>query len=343
LAPGIIRRSRTLRDLRALPKAHLHLHLEGAMRPSTLRELAARCGLPLPSLDGDGSFAAFVAMYRAASAALQQPEDYQRLMLEVAEDAVTAGAVWVEPSAWITENQARKLGLRDEEAVLELLIDAARRAERETGVGIGLMMSTNRTRPPAEAIALARLASRYAGRGVVAFGLADDESRFGPEPFAVAFAVAAAAGLICAPHAGELAGPASVLGALDKLGADRIQHGVRAVENPRLVERLARNGVCLDVCPTSNLMLGVVPSIEAHPLAELLGAGVRLSVNSDDPLFFGAGLCEEYELCRAAFGLNDEALARIAAGSVESSGAPETARRAALAGISEWLAASAGP
>jgi len=308
------------------------------MRPVTLHELADRYGVSLPSLQGDGSFAAFVGMYRAASSVLQSPEDYQRLMLEVAQDAAEAGAVWIEPAVWLTQNQARRLGLRDEEAILELLTDAAQRAERQTGVGIGLMMSTNRTRAPEEVVGLAHLAARYAGRGVVAFGLADDESRVGPQPFAEAFGVARAAGLICAPHAGELAGASSVLGALDALGAHRIQHGVRAVEDPRLVERLARERVCLDVCPTSNLILGVVPSLEAHPLAELLEAGVFLSVNSDDPLFFGSGLCDEYEVCRSVLGLADEALAQIAASSVRASGAPETTSRTALGAVDRWLA-----
>ena len=232
------------RDIRLLPKAHLHVHLEGAMRRETVLELSERHGLPPPRLEGDGSFAAFVEMYRAASSLLTSPDDYQRVVFEVAQDAAEAGAVWVEPAVWLTAAQAAKLGLADEQASLEMLIDAAERAQATLGTGVGFIVQTNRTRPPEEAVALARLASRYAGRGVVAFGLADDEARAGPEPFAEAFAIARSAGLISAPHAGELAGAASVAVALDRLRAQRIQHGVRAIEDPRLIARLARDGVC---------------------------------------------------------------------------------------------------
>jgi adenosine deaminase len=199
------------------------------------------------------------------------------------------------------------------------------------------MVSANRGRPPEEALALARLAARYAGQGVVGFGLAGNEARGAPEPYAEAFAVARAAGLISAPHAGEHAGPASVRGALDALGARRIQHGVRAVEEPALLERLAREEVCLDVCPTSNLALRVVGRLEEHPLPALLAAGVRVSLNADDPLFFGAGLLDEYTLARTALGLDDAALAGIAACSIRASGAPQATRSAALAGIRRWM------
>jgi adenosine deaminase len=139
------------------------------------------------------------------------------------------------------------------------------------------------------------------------------------------------------PHAGELAGPESVHEALDRLGADRIQHGVRAVEDPALVERLAAEGICLDVCPTSNLLLSVVDDLAHHPLPALLEAGVTCSLNADDPLLFGPGLSEEYELCRAGMGLSDAALAAVARSSLQASGAPRELVRAAGAGIDRWL------
>jgi adenosine deaminase len=192
-------------------------------------------------------------------------------------------------------------------------------------------------RPPAEAVALARLAARYAGRGVVSFGLADDEAHGPAAPFAEAFAVARAAGLISAPHAGEHAGPESVRAALDALGARRIQHGVRAIEDPDLVRRLVDERVCLDVCPTSNVRLGVVPSLEAHPAPALVQAGVAVSLNADDPVLFGCGLLDEYELARRGFGFDDTVLAAIAADSIRASGAPESLRAGALARIDDWL------
>jgi adenosine deaminase len=200
------------------------------------------------------------------------------------------------------------------------------------------MVSTNRTRPLEEAVALARLAERYAGRGVVSFGLADDETKGRPEPFAAAFEIARGAGLIASPHAGEHGGPDSVRGALDALGARRIQHGVRSAEDPQLLRRLADTAVCLDVCPTSNVQLRVVESLSAHPLPVLLDAGVNVSLNADDPLFFGSGVLAEYELARHTFGLNDVELARIAASSIRASGAPPALKEKALADIANWLA-----
>jgi adenosine deaminase len=324
------------RDLRALPKAHLHLHLEGAMRPSTLHELADQYGVSTP-MEADGRFETFIAMYRAACEVLRTPDDLVCLVREVVEDAAKDGAVWVEPAEWLTAGQAARLGLAHEEAVLEVVLDAARRAERDVGVGVGIILSTNRTRPVAEALDLARLAVRYAGRGVVAFGLADDETRGTPELFAEPFSLARTAGLISAPHAGEHGGPESVRGALDALGARRIQHGVRSVEDAALVERLAAEDVCLDVCPTSNVLLRVVPSFAEHPLKRLLDAGVPLSLNADDPVFFGSGLLGEYQLARDTFGLDDQSLANIAATSIHASGAPESTKTEALAGIQRWL------
>lgn len=199
-------------------------------------------------------------------------------------------------------------------------------------------MYARRNADPAEAVETARLAARRAGDGVVSFGLAGDEARYASEPFAEAFDIARRAGLISAPHAGELAGPDSVRAALDVLGARRIAHGVRAVEDPALVARLAEEGIVLDVCPTSNVALGVVESLSAHPLPVLLRAGVRCTLNADDPLLFGPGLLEEYATARTAFALTDPQIAAIARTSVESSGAQRAMVEDAVARIDDWLA-----
>jgi adenosine deaminase len=257
----------------------------------------------------------------------------RRLVHEVVQDAALDGAVWVEPALYVPYHRER---LGPPEQVLELVLDAAATAAREIGIGVGIIVSANRTVDPTDAVEQARLAARYARRGVVGFGLANDEAGRPPEPFAEAFAIARDAGLLSVPHAGELAGPESVAGALDALGADRIQHGVRATEDPDLVRRLADSPVCLDVCPTSNLMLAVVPSIEAHPLPALLGAGVRCSLNADDPLLFGPGLADEYELARTRLGLDDRALAGIARASVEGSAAPADLKARTQAAIEAW-------
>lgn len=323
------------RSLRALPKAHLHLHLEGAMRAATLAELAAGYGVPVPGTRGFGSFGAFADLYVAATDVLRAADDLRRVVREVVEDSAADGAVWVEPQFFPPYYEGR-LGTVPE--VIDVVVDEGLAAARELGVGFGLMVAADRTRDPAEAELLAGQAADRAGRGVVSFGLANDEVAGPPEPFARAFAVAREAGLVSAPHAGELAGPDSVRGALDALGARRIGHGVRAVEDASLVARLAEEGVCLDVCPTSNLSLGVVPALADHPLPALLEAGVACSLGSDDPLLFGSGLLQEYAVARDVLGLDDAQLARVALSGLEAAAhAPPALVAAATAAVSEWL------
>jgi adenosine deaminase len=320
-----------------LPKAHLHLHLSGALRPTLLRELLDRDGLPDPE-PADGTFETFLRSMAVAAQALRTPDDYARLLHELAEDAAAEGVVWLEPATSLRPALAQQLALPDQEAVLKLLIAMASDAERDTGVGIGFMVAANRTRSPSEAEHLAALASRYAGRGVVSFGLADDERRGPAEQFGQAFAIARSAGLISAPHAGEHGGPESVRAALDVLGAGRVQHGVRAIEDTDLVHRLVDEQICLDVCPTSNAHLKVVPELESHQLPALVEAGVRVSLNADCPTVFGCGLLGEYELSRRVFGFDDRTLATIAETSIRASGAPEALRSAAVANIARWTA-----
>ena len=280
------------RSLRELPKAHLHVHLEGCMRTHTLEELAGEYGMEVPQTRGYGDFTAFSAMYVAACEALRRPEDLARIVREVAEDAAADGAVWVEPS-FVPGLYADRFG--STEAVLDIMVDAVAAASRATGIGVGCMVANDRVLDPSVAAKTAEVAVKYAGRGVVSFGLDNDEVLGPPEGFAEAFAIARDGGLLSTPHAGELVGPESVIGALDALGANRILHGVRAIEDPALIERLASEGVCLDVCPTSNLILGVVASHDEHPLGALLDAGIACSVNADDSLLFGPGLLDEYQ------------------------------------------------
>ncbi|NMH77614.1 adenosine deaminase [Pseudonocardia xinjiangensis] len=322
------------RDLARLPKAHLHLHLEGAMRPSTLADLAAAAGVPVPPVRGYTSFAEFGLQYRAASALITTEDHLRRVVREVVDDAADDGALWVEPHFYPLRYTGQ---LGTSEDVLEIVLDEGQRAAAARGIGCGWIVSALRDFDPAQAVELAKLAARYAGAGVVSFGLAADEALFGPEPFAEAFGIARDAGLISAPHAGELAGPASVYGALDALGARRICHGVRAVEDPALVERLATDGIVLDVCPTSNVMLAVVPSFDEHPLLRLLDAGVRCTLNGDDPLLFGPGLLAEYELARDTMGLSDERLAQLAHSSLVGSGAPAELVSDGVERVEEWL------
>jgi adenosine deaminase len=325
-----------VRSLDCLPKAHLHLHLEGAMRPATLAELAGERDERPPHFGGFTSFEHFNALHGAAARLVREGprRNLLRLVREVVEDAAADGAVWIEP-------HFNPLTYEDDpDAALDLLdevIDQGRRTGVRLGVGFGILVFARRNADPSHAVETARLAARRSGDGVVSFGLAGDETRQTAESFAEAFAIARDAGLIPAPHAGELAGPASVRAALDVLGARRIAHGVRAIEDPALLARLAAEGVVLDVCPTSNVALGVVASLSAHPLPLLLQAGVRCTLNADDPLLFGLGVLQEYETARTALSLTDPQLAAVARTSLEASGAPRAIVEDAVTRIGAWL------
>lgn len=204
-------------------------------------------------------------------------------------------------------------------------------------MGFGLTLAVSRHSSPEDALRLARFAARHAGRGIHALGLTGDEKARPAEAFAEAFALARAAGLTSAPHAGELRGPDSVRAAVEHLGATRIAHGIRAAEDPALLRLLAERGVSMDVCLSSNRVLGVVPELTRHPLPQLLAAGVRCSLGTDDPLMFGSSLAEEYAIARHTLGLTDHQLASIARTSVETSDAPADLIGSACAGIDNWL------
>ncbi len=311
------------------------------MRASTLRELADGYGVPVPVLEGYGDFSVFNDTYDAALNVLRSESDVRRLMREVIEDAAAEGVVYVEPGLYVPPYLSH---FGSEDAIVELFLDALADASAEYGVAAALQIAGDRTQPAAECEAQARLAARFSGRGVVSFGLSSDERGHPPEPFARAFAMAREAGLVSAPHAGELAGPESIVGALDTLHATRIQHGVRAIEDPDLVQRIAAEGIYLDICPTSNILLSVFPSLGEHPLPALLNAGLRCTLGADDPLLFDVSVLEEYQRCREAMGLDDPTLARIAENSLDAAtGAPPELIDCARASIGEWLENDAEP
>ncbi|NUS49871.1 MAG: adenosine deaminase, partial [Nocardioidaceae bacterium] len=184
----------------------------------------------------------------------------------------------------------------------------------------------------------ARLAAQYAGRGVVGFGLSNDERRGTTSEFAAAYAIAERAGLLLAPHAGELLGPASVRTSLDVLHADRLGHGVRVAEDPALLARVAEEGVPLEVCPTSNVALGVYSDLTSVPLPQLLEAGATVALGADDPLLFGSRLASQYATMRAAHALSDTQLADLARMSLYASSAPDDVKKQSLSDIDAWLA-----
>jgi adenosine deaminase len=337
------------RPLTTLPKAHLHLHLTGAMRHPTLVELADRRGIRLPAAltedwpphlsgtDERGWFR-FQRLYDIARSVLRTPGDLRRLLTETAEDERAEGSRWLEIQVDPSGFAARFGGIT---AMTELVLEAAAAASTATGIGIGVIIAANRTKHPLEARTLARLAAQYAGRGVTGFGLVDDERRGPAHDFAAAFRIAERAGLLLVPHGGELAGPASVAACLDDLHADRIGHGIRAAEDAAVVKRLAAEGVTCEVCPSSNVALGIAAGPAQVPLRFLFEAGVPVALGADDPLLFGPRLTAQYEIARHAHGFSDAELADLARTSVLGSVAPAPLRAELLAGIDGWLAAPA--
>ena len=334
------------RPLAALPKAHLHLHFTGAMRHTTLVELARERRVHLPDALASGwpphlhgtderGWFRFQRLYDIARSVLREPADVFRLLAETAADERAEGSGWLEIQVDPSGYAARFGGLTP---TVELVLEAARAAEAATGVGIGVIIAANRTKHPLEARTLARLAAQYAGRGVTGFGLSNDERRGAAADFAPAFRIAGCAGLLLVPHGGELSGPDSVRACLDALGASRVGHGVAAAADPDLTKRLAAAAVTCEVCPASNVALGVAARPGDVPLRVLLDQGVPVALGADDPLLFGSRLTAQYELARHVHGLADADLAGLAAMSVRASAAPAATKARLLAAIDAWLA-----
>ncbi len=337
----------------ALPKAHLHLHFTGSMRLSTVRDLAAHHGIRLPSalLDDashqfdtgdDRGWFRFQRLYDAARACVRREADMRRIVREAALDDGAEGSRWLEIQIDPTSYAPFVGGITP---ALEIVLDEAAAVSREPGAAqVGVVVAASRMRHPLEARTLARLAARHAGTtagSVVGFGLSNDERRGDTGEFAPAFRIARNAGLLLVPHAGELLGADAVEETLDALEPERLGHGVRSVEDPRVLDRLVEAGVTLEVCPASNVALGVFESPSSVPLRELLAAGATVALGADDPLIFGARLADQYASARADHGLDDLALAGLARASLAASAAPAEVRADAEHDIDAWL--SSGP
>lgn len=336
-----------------LPKAHLHLHFTGSMRVETLRELAEKHGLHLPdslmtswpprlSARDERGWFRFQRLYDAARACVRDEADMRRIVREAAQDDAAEGSRWLEIQVDPTSYAPFVGGITP---ALEIVLDEARAASAEEGTQVAVVVAASRIRHPLDARVLARLAAQHAGEGpgsVVGFGLSNDERRAVTEEFARAFEIARRAGLALVPHAGELLGPAAVESTLEALWPDRLGHGVRSAEDPRVLEMVAESGVALEVCPGSNVALGVYATAAEVPLRAIVDAGIPVALGADDPLLFGSRLVAQYESAREALGFSDEELARLALGSVEASRAPDSLKKTTREDITDWLAAPEG-
>ena len=281
------------------PKIELHVHLEGTVRAGTLLQIARRNDVSLPAateaelaqLYEFTDFAHFLHVWQLTTGALRRDRDFRQVLVDYAAEAASHGAVYLEGIIAPSEHVARGTSWDE---VYTGYCDGVQEALELHGVHVRLTPDINRRYPVEAAELTARYAVAYAERGVVGLGLGGREAEHPPEPFARAFAIAREAGLGSVPHAGEAAGVASIRGALDMLGAVRLRHGIRAVEDQGLVRELADRGIVLDVCPISNLRTRVVPSLAEHPLPWLVAAGVPCSVSTDDPAMFDTDLSAEY-------------------------------------------------
>lgn len=340
-----------MRDLARLPKAHLHLHFTGSMRVTTLAELAAARRLPLPEalldahplqVPGDerGWFR-FQRLYDAARACVRGEADLRRVVDEAAADDTAEGSGRLEIQVDPTSYAPWVGGLTP---ALEIVLDEARAASARHGLEVAVVVAASRLRHPLDARTLARLAARYAGEGpgeVVGFGLSNDERRGDTAAFAPAFAIARRAGLASVPHGGELLGPAHVAEVMDALAPDRLGHGIRAAEDPDVLRHAVDAGVAFEVCPSSNVSLGVYWSAEDVPLRALVDAGATVALGADDPLLFRARLVDQYEQARHVHHLPDEVITDLARGSILASRASAATKRRLLAGVDAWLSAPA--
>ena len=291
------------------PRVELHLHLEGAAPPALIRAMAAETGTDLAGVFGpDGGyafrgFADFLRCYEAATAVLRSPEDYARLTRAVLEASAAQGVAYTE--VFVSPDFC---GGRDPVAWRDYLgaIEAA--AHGVPGIEMRVVATCIRHFGPGAAVEAAACAAETAGPFVTGFGMGGDEGAFEPADFAPAFDRAREAGLGITTHAGEFGGPASVRASLDALRPARIGHGVRAIEDPALVDRLAVEGIVLEVCPGSNIALGLYPDLASHPIARLRAAGVAVTLSTDDPPFFGTTMAAEEAGLAAAFGWNEAAL-----------------------------------
>jgi adenosine deaminase len=307
-----------------LPKAHLHTHLESTIRPGTIRELGG--GPPVPDQPFTG-FREFADQRAGVRALLRDHRHFRRIAEEFCQDEAAQGVRYAEVTFTAAAHGER---LADPEMPLQAVLEGLAAGAERYGVHTRVIIDHSRRRPVERLWRSLELATRYPQ--VIAIGLAGDES-YPAAPFAEVLQAAREAGLHLVHHAGETAGPASVWEAMTVGHAERIGHGIRVLEDPDLVAELRTRRLPLEVCPSSNVLLGLVPSLAEHPLPRLVEAGLVVTVNTDGE----TSLVAEYERVRQLYGYRDAELAALAQASVEASFAPPELKTQMSIDIEQWL------
>jgi aminodeoxyfutalosine deaminase len=307
----------------SLPKAELHLHLEGSTTPATLLTLRERHGKPgtlaeVEELYRYRDFTGFLVAFKAITEDLQTAEDYElvtyQLMDKLKAESISHAEVYVSVGVCLWRKQ-------DFDAIFEGLQRGRQRGERDFGVSLLWIFDAVRQFGVEAARQVFELAVRHRDRHVVGIGIGGDEQKAPPELFRDAYSYAADNGLRLTAHAGETAGPESVWGALN-LRAERIGHGLTAAQDPELVEELATRQIPVEICMTSNLRTGCCPELADHPVRRYFDQGLMITLNTDDPAMFRTSLTQEYQLAQESFGFTDEHLRELARNSFEASFLP---------------------
>lgn len=310
----------------ALPKVELHVHLEGSMQPATLLRLARKHGVELPvkteeeaaSLYAYSTFLHFLEIYGICGRCLQTSEDFAEITYEFLANQAAQNVRYSEVMVSLADHLLRGL---DAATVLDGVFEGRRRGESEFDTRMEIILDAGRQWPEL-VTETSKVAVAYAGRGVLGFGIGGDEANFPPELFADDFARARAAGLRCTAHAGEVAGAASMWGAIRVLRAERLGHGVHAHDDPALFAYLKETQLPIDMNPVSNSKTGAVPDISAHPIRQYFDAGLLVTVNSDDPPMFGTSITREYAVLAETLGFSEPELRRLSLNGIRASFLP---------------------
>jgi adenosine deaminase len=319
-----------------MPKVELHLHLEGSITPATLIDIAQRNDVEIPARDVAGveqlfkyhSFQEFLSVFMALARALRHGRDFEQVAYDLGEYLHAQNIRYAE--IMISPAQYQRRGI-DLDEVVQGAAAGLERVGRDYGIQTRLAFDYGRQFGVELAWEALDAAIRNRPHGLVAWSIGGDEANFPPEPYAEVFQAARRAGLHTMAHAGEVVGPASVWGAAEALGVARIGHGIRSIDDPHLIEYLVERQIVLDVCPTSNVRTGAVHRLADHPLRQLFDSGVRVSINSDDPIFFDATMNSEYRLAAQEFGFTAEELSQITLDSVTATFLPEDHKATLLA------------
>lgn len=315
----------SLQWIGGLPKVELHVHLEGSLSPATVRLLAARHGITteeiwpegLPDAFSFDGFPDFARQFQFGLRLIRAGEDLETIVVALAKQLASNNVRYAEVTTTVFTHITSGMAPADYGHALSV---GRTRAETEHGVLLNWVIDIPRDlEMPGSTVTSDFLASNHAPSGLVSIGLGGYEVGFPPEPYAADFSKAIALGLHSVPHAGETEGPASIIGALDALGAERIGHGVRCLEDNETVRRLVGEAITLEVCPTSNVLLSVCSSIEAHPLRTLIDAGLRVTLSTDDPGMFATDMNRELAIAHHFHGMSLEQLRAVQLVAVDSS------------------------